>query len=136
MNNLTPLLGRTLLSIIFLVAGYGKVADPAGTMHYMAAHGMPIPAFFLVCTIIVELGGGLSLLVGYKARWGAAVLTIFLVPVTLIFHTKFADPIQTIMFLKNFAIMGGLLMVASAGPGPISLDGRSRHENAPKSLSR
>ena len=126
MERLTPLLGRTLLSIIFLFAGLHKVTDPAGTQGYMTAHGMPSPGFFLVCTIIVELGGGLSVLLGYKARWGAATLALFLIPVTLIFHTKFDDPLQSAMFLKNLAIMGGLLMVASAGPGPISLDGRPR----------
>ena len=126
MQRITPLLGRALISIIFLMAGYGKLTDPAGSQQYMAAHGMPLTGFFLVCTIILELGGGLSLLLGYKARWGATALAIFLVPVTLIFHTDFAAQMQVVMFMKNLAIIGGLLMVASFGPGPISLDGQGR----------
>ncbi len=126
MEKIAPLLGRTLIALIFLMAGYGKLTDPAGTQQYMAAYGMPLTGFFLVCTIILELGGGLSVLLGYKARWGATALAIFLVPVTLIFHTKFSDQMQVAMFMKNLAIIGGLLMVASAGPGPISLDARGR----------
>ena len=126
MEKIAPLLGRILLSIIFLKAGFGKITNPAGTQQYMSAYGMPMAGFFLYCAIIIELGGGLSVLLGYKARWGALTLALFLVPVTLIFHTKFADQVQVVMFMKNLAIIGGLLMLTSAGPGPISLDGRMR----------
>lgn len=126
MEKFTSLLGRILLALIFLKAGVGKIVDPSGTQHYMAAYGMPMTAFFLAGAILVELGGGLSVLVGYQTRWGALALAIFLVPVTWIFHTKFADPLQTVMFMKNLAIMGGLLILASAGPGSVSMDARCR----------
>lgn len=126
MEKFTSLLGRILLSQIFLAAGYGKITDPATTQHYMAAYGMPMTGFFLACAIIVELGGGLSVLVGYKTRWGATILALFLIPVTLIFHTKFADQTQVAMFMKNLAIIGGLVILAGAGPGPISVDSQSR----------
>ena len=76
-------------------------------------------------SVRLELGGGLSVLLGYKTRWGALALVIFLIPTTLIFHTKFSDPVQVIMFMKNLAILGGVLMIASFGPGPLSLDARA-----------
>jgi putative oxidoreductase len=126
MEKFTSLLGRILLSQIFLAAVFGKITGPATTQHYMAAYGMPMTGFFLVCAIIVELGGGLSVLLGYKTRWGATILALFLIPVTLIFHTKFSDQTQVIMFMKNLAIIGGLLTLTVAGPGPISVDGHSR----------
>lgn len=126
MEKFIPFLGRILLSVIFLVAGFNKITDPGGTQQFMANHGMPWTGFFLACAIIIELGGGLSVLIGYKTRWGAMALTIFLIPVTLIFHTKFTEPTQVIMFMKNLAIMGGLFILAGAGPGKISMDDRSR----------
>ncbi len=89
----------------------------------MAANGVPLAltGLLLVSSIIMELGGGLSVLLGYKARWGAIALIIFLVPTTLIFHTNFAEEMQVIQFVKNLAIVGGLLMVVYLGSGPVSL---------------
>ncbi len=98
--------------------------DPLGTMKYMTAMGMPFTGFFLVCTIIIEIGGGLSILLGYKAEWGARALFLFLIPVTLIFHHNFADKMQMILFLKNLAILGALLQVSMHGAGALSLDNR------------
>ncbi|UCD57100.1 MAG: DoxX family protein [Candidatus Hydrogenedentota bacterium] len=126
MKNFVPLSARVLISQIFLASGWGKIMDPSGTQHYMAAHGMPLTALFLVGAIVLELGGGLSVLLGYKARWGAVALIVFLIPTTLIFHTAFAERLQQIMFMKNSAILGGLLMVACFGSGPLSLDARTR----------
>jgi len=74
--------------------------------------------------VVFEVAGGLSILFGFKARWGALALFMFLIPATLIFHTDFSDPNQIGIFLKNLAIMGGLLMVASSGPGSLSMDRR------------
>jgi len=124
MRDFASLIGRILVSAIFLMAGLNKILDPIGTRQYMAAYGMPFVNLFLVAAIILEVGGGLSLLLGYKARWGAIALMLFLIPTTLIFHTKFSDRIQVIMFMKNLAILGGLLMVGYCGPGRISLDAR------------
>ena len=88
----------------------------------MASYGMPFTGLFLIGAVVLEAVGGLSMLIGYKARWGATLLVIFLIPTTLVFHTKFSDAVQMIMFMKNIAIIGGLLMVAYFGAGPVSLD--------------
>lgn len=120
-RNLISLISRVLMSAIFLMSGVNKVLHPIGTQEYMASYGMPLTGLFLLAAIVVELGGGLSVLLGYKARWGAIALAIFLIPATLIFHTNFGDQIQTIMFMKNLAILGGLLMIIQHGSGRIAL---------------
>lgn len=117
-------LSRILLAQIFIVAGLGKISGFAETQAYMAKYGIPATALFAAATIAVELLGGLSLLLGYKAKLGAGLLFLFLIPVTLIFHTEFSNPLQRIQFMKNLAIMGGLLVIAAWGPGPFSLDHR------------
>ncbi len=96
--------------------------DLLGSEQYMAAYGIPAAGILLVLSIIIEIFGGLSILLGFKAKWGAIALFIFLIPTTLIFHTEVTDQIQSIMLLKNLAMMGGLLMVANYGSGPYSLD--------------
>jgi len=126
MNNLQPwtsLLGRIFLSAIFIKSALGKISGGAGTQQYMESSG--VPGWLLIPTIIVLLIGGLSVLVGYKARYGALALIGFLIPATLIFHNVFINPDQEIAFLKNLALMGGLLMIASFGPGRISFDEKS-----------
>lgn len=128
MQRYIPLIGRAFLSAIFLKSAFDKITDPAGTQQYMAANGIPLTGLFLVAAIIVELVGGLSVLLGYKAKWGAIALILFLIPATLIFHTNFGDRIQVIQFMKNLAIMGGLLMVYYSGSGPVSLDARTTSE--------
>ena len=126
MRNPVPLIARILLCLIFFKSGIGKIMDPAGTMQYMSAYGMPLTGLFLVGAIVFEIVGALSVLLGYKARWGAILLIIFLAPTTLIFHTKFSESLQMIMFLKNLAIIGGLLMVAYFGPGSLSFDKKGK----------
>ncbi|MBC7186232.1 MAG: DoxX family protein [Calditrichaeota bacterium] len=125
MQKFIPAIGRIMLSAVFLMSGLGKIANFAGTQQYMAAHRMPLAGLFLVCAIALEIGGGLSILLGYKAKWGALALVVFLIPATLIFHTNFSDQTQMIMFMKNLAILGGLLLLAYFGPGPVSVDLRS-----------
>jgi uncharacterized membrane protein YphA (DoxX/SURF4 family) len=117
-------MARTFLTVIFLKSGIDKVLDPSAAQQYMAAHGIPLTGLFLVGAIIFELVGALSVLLGYKARWGAIALIVFLIPTTLIFHTKFFDPMQVGQLMKNLAILGGLAMVAYYGSGPVSLDTR------------
>ncbi|MFQ5641881.1 MAG: DoxX family protein, partial [bacterium] len=102
----------------------GKIFDPASSMGYMKAVGMPVVGFFLVMAIILEVAGGISVLLGFKAKWGALALIIFLIPTTLIFHNNLSDQIQMIMFMKNLAILGGLIALAINGPGAMSLDTR------------
>ncbi len=125
------LIGRIMLAGIFVISGTGKIAAPATYEKIMTSAGMPYAGFFLVCAIIVELGGGLLVLTGWKARAAALVLFLFLIPVTLTFHLH-----QKVEFLKNTAIMGGLLMVVAFGPGPISLGGRGAAAGRSKSLPR
>jgi putative oxidoreductase len=113
--------------MIFLVSGMGKIGGWEQTASYMASKGMPMIPFFLVASIIFEIAGGLSVLLGLKARVGALALIVFLVPTTLIFHNFWAlsgmdRQMQMIMFMKNLAIMGGLLLVINFGAGPLSID--------------
>jgi putative oxidoreductase len=122
MKELTPLIGRVMIAQIFLASGAGKIFSFEGTQGYMASHGMPLTGLLLLGAIALELGGGMSLLLGFKVRWGAIALIVFLIPTTLIFHTAFAERAQQIQFMKNSAILGGLLMLAQFGAGGWSLD--------------
>ena len=121
-KNVISLVARILLSALFLWSAFNKIMNPAATQQYMTANGLPLVGLLYLATVAVELGGGLSVLLGYKVRWGAIALAIFLIPATLIFHTNFADRIQQIMFMKNLAIFGGLLMIIQYGAGRISLE--------------
>jgi len=121
------LLGRILLSAIFILSGLGKIGDWSGSAAAMAAQGMRAVPLFLALAIITEIGGGLSVLLGFKARWGALVLICFLIPATLIFHNFWAFTgaeyrMQMINFLKNLAILGGLLLLVLRGAGRPCLD--------------
>lgn len=116
-----PLAGRILLALIFILAGYGKIKGWDGTLGFMASKGLPMPEVLLALTILVELGGGLLLLVGFQARWAALALFLFLIPVTLVFHPFWADPEQYNSFMKNLAIMGGMLYIMVYGSGPYSV---------------
>jgi putative oxidoreductase len=121
------LVGRILLALIFILSGFGKILGFADTAGYMASKGLPMAEVLLVLTILIELGGGLLIAVGYKARWAALVIFLFLIPVTLIFHS-FWDVetdqvrVQMIQFQKNLAIMGGMLYILFNGAGRYSLD--------------
>lgn len=116
------LAGRILLALIFIIAATGKIADPAGTMGYMAAMG--VPTILIWPTIALELLGGIAIIVGFQTRPVAYLLAAFCVVAALIFHRNFADQMQMIMFLKNLAIAGGFLLLASSGATALSLDKR------------
>ena len=127
LNDVCTLAGRTLLALIFIVSGFGKITGFAGTAGYMASMGIPMADVLLVGTIAVEFLGGLMLLVGWKARWAALAIFLFIIPATLIFHnpaglTGQEAQDQMINIMKNLAIMGGMLMVFAFGPGAWSLD--------------
>ena len=124
MNNIIFLIGRILLASVFLGAALNKMGDIPGTQKLMVAHGMSWTGFWLAGAIVLEILGSLSLIVGFKARFGALALLVFLVPATYIGHTDFANPDNLIHFTKNLAIMGGLLIVIAFGSGPLSLDAR------------
>lgn len=124
MEKYATLAGRVLIALIFIMAGFGKITDFAGTQAYMTAYGMPMTAPLAAAALIVELGAGLALVAGFQARLAGLALFLFLIPTTLIFHTDFSDMMQVQMFMKNLAIMGGLLLIAVHGAGPLSVDGK------------
>lgn len=124
----TLLLGRILIASIFLMSGLNKIMAPGQTAGYMSQQGIPLTGAFLIGAIILEVGGGLSLLLGAYTFWGSVALLLFMIPATLIFHTNFSDPNQMVHFMKNLAMMGGLLYVMEAGPGRISIDARRKPE--------
>ncbi len=122
-----PLVGRVLLAAIFIWSGLGKLGGFAGTVGYIESTGLPAAQLLAVIAIIIELGGGLLLVLGWKARWGAAALFVFSFLAAIFFHrywTVAPDQayMQQINFMKNLAMMGGLLYVVAYGPGPLSID--------------
>jgi putative oxidoreductase len=122
--------GRILLSVIFLLSGVGKIMNWAGTANAMEAHGMTSIPFFLTMSIFIELLGGLALLFGFQTRFASLVLFLFMIPVMLVFHHFWdlqgsAQHEQMINFLKNVAIMGGLLEFCAVGAGALSIDAKA-----------
>lgn len=115
------LVGRLFVAIIFLASAFGKITNFEGTLQFMESHGMPATNLLCVGAIAVEALGAISIILGYKSRWGAAALSAFLIAATWVFHTA---PDQRIQLLKNLAILGGLLNLIANGPGEISLEGR------------
>ena len=101
---------RILLAAIFLVSGAGKLLDVPGTAADIAALGLPLPALGAIGAGVLELGCGILLVLGRKSDWAAAGLLVFMVPVTLLFEHPFRGPGAIYDFLKNLAIMGGLLL--------------------------
>ena len=125
-QNTAALVGRILLAVIFITSGFGKITGYDGTAAYMAAK-LPMVSVLLPLTILTELGGGLALAVGFKARWAGLLLALFTLAAGFLFHDYWnADAAhrmgQQINFMKNVAITGGMLMVFAFGPGAWSLD--------------
>jgi len=121
MEKIINVVGRVMLALIFILAGVGKLGDGyAGTQAYMAAMG--VPGALLPAVILLEIGGGLALIIGWQTRWMAAALAGFSLLAALIFHTDFADQMQVIMFLKNIAISGGLLLLVGQRAAGLSVD--------------
>jgi putative oxidoreductase len=121
------LVGRILLAYLFIKSGWGKIGGFEQTAAMMASKGVPLAQLALIVTIALELGAGLMLIVGYKARWAALAIALWLIPVTYMFHGYWNVPADQVMnqtnhFYKNVAIFGGMLMVFAFGPGRYSLD--------------
>jgi putative oxidoreductase len=115
-------LGRVLLSVIFVLSGLGKIPHFHDVAGMMAQKGIPVATAALVITLLIEIGGGLMVLTGFGARYAALIIFLWLIPVTLVFHHFWGIPAadkegQIVNFLKNVAIMGGLLILAYASPG-------------------
>jgi putative oxidoreductase len=131
--------GRVALGTIFVVSALGKLSAWRGIAAY--AGGKGVPEILLAIATVLELFGGVSIVVGFKARWGALALLIFLVPVTLVFHNFWGVPagqqqLEMINFLKNLAIGGGLLIVLGRGAGAFSIDGRTAAGGEPGAVTR
>ena len=127
LNRYGPLVGRLMIAAIFVVSGFGKITGFDGTVGFIASKGLPLPQLAAIAAIVVELGGGILLILGWKTRWAAAAMCIFTVVAALIFHDFWAVPPdmaqnQMIHFMKNICMAGGLLYVVVFGSGPLAVD--------------
>ena len=120
-----PLLGRILLGAPFLMSGLGKLGAYAATVGYIASVGLPAAPLAYIGAVVVEVGGGLMLLFGYRVRLASLAMALFCLAAAVFFHNNFGDQNQMIHFLKNVMIAGGLLQIAHFGAGAWSLDARS-----------
>jgi putative oxidoreductase len=122
MNSIAILIARIFLALLFLVSAVRQTIYRRGVEQEMAAHGMMYTPFLLGCAILIELTGGLSLILGYATLWGALELITFTLASTFIYYRRLLDRDQLNHALKNLAIIGGLLMIAAVGPGTIGID--------------
>lgn len=134
LHRIGPLIGRLMIAQIFLISGISKITGFEGTAGYIASKGLPLPQLFAVGSIIVELGGSVLLIVGWKTRWAAAALFVFTLLAASFFHNYWTMPAeqaqnQMIHFMKNIAMAGGILYVIVYGSGPLSLDETRRYGN-------
>ena len=130
-QNTFALIGRLLFALIFVPAGWSKIAGFSGVAGYIASKGVPLPEVCAALAIAAELGLGLLILVGWQTRWAALGLAIFVAVITPIFHNFWAMPeaqqmMQQQAFFKNLAIVGGLLVLSAFGPGAFSIEGRGK----------
>ena len=122
MKDMALLVGRVLLALMFVMAGWSKIGGYAGTQGYMEAMG--VPGFMLPLVILLELGGGLAIVLGLFTRSLSVLLAGFTLMAAFIFHYQPAEQMQMLMFMKNLSVAGGFLALAAAGPGAFSLDAR------------
>lgn len=122
MEKVSQFVARLFLGHIFLLAGISKISAYEGTQGYMDAMG--VPGMLLPLVILLEVGAGLAIITGWKTLWAAIALAVFTVVSAVIFHNDFGDQMQMIMFMKNIAISGGLMLLAVHGAGAYSLDNR------------
>ena len=120
-------IGRVLISLIFIMAGFSKITGYAGTVGYMESQG--VPGALLPVVIATELGLGILVLIGWQTRIAAFLLAGFTVLTALFFHADFGDQTQSIMFMKNIAIAGGVLFLVAHGAGILSVDNRQRSQD-------
>ena len=123
------LIGRILLALMFIISGWGKITGFSDNAGYIASQGLPMPQALLIIAIAIELGAGLAIAFGWKTRWAAVVMMVFLIVITPIFHAFWNVPAdqamaQQINFMKNLSILGGMILLFAWGPGRYSLDER------------
>lgn len=131
LQNPLALIGRILMALLFVPAGFGKIAGFAGAVGYSTAMGLPLPAVGVAIALVIELFGGLALLIGFRTRYAALALAVFTLVASFFFHAYWALPaeqqmMQQLMFFKNIAITGGLLAFAAFGAGAFSVDARRK----------
>ncbi|MFM5849538.1 DoxX family protein [Aeromonas veronii] len=122
MKDVALLAGRVLLALMFVMAGWSKIGGYAGTQGYMEAMG--VPGFMLPLVILLELGGGLAIMLGLFTRSLSVLMAGFTLMAAFIFHYQPAEQMQMLMFMKNVSVAGGFLALAAAGAGAFSLDAR------------
>jgi putative oxidoreductase len=132
-QNILNLLGRLLIVVLFLPAGLSKLTGFEGTVGYFASLGLPVATLAVVVAIIAEVLGGIALLVGFQTRIVAILLAVFTLAASIAGHAFWTAPadaafVQQLLFFKNIAVIGGLLVLASAGAGKFSMDGY-KHSN-------
>lgn len=128
-NPSVVVIARVLLAAMFVLAGFSKFANLQGTAGYIASGGLPMAGVLAFLVAALEVVAGLALAIGFQARIAAAALAGFTLLATVLFHAFWAVPaeqayVQQLMFMKNLAVVGGLLMVVSFGAGPASVDSR------------
>ena len=116
--------GRLLFASLFLVFGYRMLSAYSGAVSYMGSLGLPIPSLFVLIAVVVEIGGGLLIAVGYQTRVVALLLGVYTLAAAFIGHFQFADPNQFQHFMKNISLVGGSLAFVACGGGAYSLDAR------------
>jgi putative oxidoreductase len=119
------LVGRVVLAAVFILSGVSKLGAASEIQGYITSVGLPAPLLGYLIALVVEIGGGALLLVGYRTKLVAGVLAAFCVIAAIIFHRELGDQNQLIHFMKNLAMAGGLLQIVAFGAGRISLDNRS-----------
>lgn len=125
-NTWVPLVGRVLISLLFLFAAFGKITGFEQTVGYIGTSFLPAPQLMAVLAILFEGLGGLSILLGYKTAYGAKALILFLLVAIVGFHLNWSDPMQIMNTLKSLAMVGGLTFLVLHGPGELSLDAKKK----------
>ena len=120
MTNILDLIGRIFISLVFLLSGFNKIGNYEGTIGWMESFGMP--GIFLIPTIILEVGAPILIIIGYKVKISAALLSLFCIATAVIFHNDFSNQMQFISFMKNIALAGGFLFLVINGAKEFSLD--------------
>lgn len=122
-------LGRLLLALMFIMAGFDKLTHIQGTAGYIASGGLPLPVVLAVLAGVLELFGGLALVLGYQVRWIGLALALFTLAASVAFHAYWSAPadqqfVVQLLFMKNLSVAGGMFLISALGAGPLSLDAR------------
>ncbi|MCI2810836.1 DoxX family protein [Eoetvoesiella caeni] len=121
------LIGRILLALMFITSGFGKLADLQGTAAYVASGGLPFPIALALLAGLLELFGGIALVIGFRVRLAGVLLGLFTLVASVAFHAYWAAPadqqfVTQLLFMKNLSVAGGLFLISALGAGPLSLD--------------